>query len=126
MWRCLERETASCSRSGFESIGQRFRSFWRGVQLEQLKPPENCAIQAQCWRSPMTRRLYWSRSNGYWQQSRRNKQQVGKVAAASLRGNAFVINARRRGNLHEAPLLILLFGVHPSTAVGTDLLFAAS
>src|SRR5271169_2981381 len=24
------------------------------------------------------------------------------------------------------PLLILLFGVHPSTAVGTDLLFAAS
>ena len=24
------------------------------------------------------------------------------------------------------PLLILLFGVHPTTAVGTDLLFAAS
>jgi hypothetical protein len=43
-------------------------------------PSENCAIQAQCWRSPMTRRLYWIRSNGYWQQSRRNKQQVGKVA----------------------------------------------
>src|SRR5437667_5825548 len=80
MWRCLERETASRSRSGFESIGQRFRSFWRGVQREQLKPPENCAIQAQCWQSPMTRRLYWIRSNDYWQQSRRNKQQVGKVA----------------------------------------------
>jgi hypothetical protein len=66
MWRCLERETASRSRSGSDSIGQRFTSFWRGVQRGQLKPPENCVTQAQCWGSPMTRKSCWIRSGGYW------------------------------------------------------------
>ena len=32
---------------------------------------------------------------------------------------------RRRRRLADDPLLVLLFGIHPATAVGTDLLYAA-
>src|ERR1700722_19997220 len=52
---------------------------------------------------------------------------VGPLYVASGFGVGFLVGmAGVGGGSLMTPLLILLFGIHPATAVGTDLLFAAT